>query len=800
MKTYHFVHLNVHSHYSIQDGCATIRQLVDNAIKNRMSGMAITDTGNMYGIMEFFVYVSRVNQERKVQRKKPFKPILGCELYVTGVTAAEDSGQAFRLTVLAKNLVGYQNMMKLVSLSDNKHLHHKELETYHEGLIVCSGGESGEVYGWALKGDVEKLQDAVQWYQQVFAEDYYLELLRTAVHEDARSEQEKVNKMLIKVAKENGVKLVGTNDVHYVAPEDLVAYNTQRCIAQGTTIEEYVQNHPVLLRWLRSRKEMCELFADVPEAVANTIEILNKVEIYDICRTPGLHVFPVPNASGEDLSQLEADYLENLTFTKARQIYGDPLPEEVLERLQYELSIIEQKDASGYFLFMQDLVHTAESELDLWVGPGCGSSAGSLVAYCLGINKIDPLKYGLLFERFLNPDRNSFPDIDLDFEDGGREHVIEWLEKKYGKEHCAHILSFQIVQLKIAIKNISNIKKCSIADTNTISNLGIFQQKTILDALNRSRAIKLNDGTGLLIIQTALQDTTVLNVFPRLINTSYCGFVICDEPIISRAPIVTVTPRRAGIFGNCVKCVQYDAQGVESAGLVKVDFLDLRVLSQMKAVCEKIKSNQGIDLDIEKIPVDDPKTLELFQQGQTNDIFQFYSKGMCSWLLKMHPTSFEDLVILNAMYRPRSMDELPTLIKQKNGKKKIKYVLPIMENYLQETYGMIVYQEQIMQLSQAIAGFSKGESDELRRTIFRKKIDGCAVMKSKFVEGGVRNGYTKRVLEKVWTEFEDRGAYAFNKSHAVCYTWIAYQMAYLKANYPVEFQEVMKDDIRRYWD
>lgn len=467
-----------------------------------------------------------------------------------------------------------------------------------------------------------------------------------------------------------------------------------------------------------------------PEAVANTVEILKKVEIHDISRTLSMHVFPVPNASGEDLSKLEADYLENLTFTKARQIYGDPLPEEVLERLQYELSIIEQKDASGYFLFMQDLVHTAQSELDLWVGPGRGSSAGSLVAYCLGINKMDPLKYGLLFERFLNPDRASFPDIDLDFEDGGRERVIEWLEKKYGKEHCAHILTY------------------------SKSKMGVIR-------------------TGI----------------------HACGFIVSDNPIRECAPVTTITRN-----GKSVNCVQYDAQGVESAGLVKVDFLDLRVLSQMKAVCEKIKSNQGIDLDIEKIPVDDPKTFELFQQGQTNDIFQFYSEGMCSWLRKMHPTCFDDLVILNSMYRLGSLDELPTLIKQKNGKKKIKYVLPIMEKYLQETYGMIVYQEQIMQLSQAIAGFSRGESDELRRAIARKKYDVCFILKFKFVEGGIRNGYTKRALEKVWKEFEDKGAYAFNKSHAVCYTWVAYQMAYLKANYPAEFQEVMKDDIRRYWD
>ena len=728
MKTYHFVHLNVHSQYSIQDGCATIRQLVDTAIKSRMPGIAITDKGNMSGILEFFEYVCRVNKERKAQGKKPFKPILGCELYVSGVTASEDLEQSFRLTILAKNLVGYKNLMKLVTISDNKPLHHKALETYHEGLIVCSGGEMGEVYDWASKGDLANLQDAIKWYQQVFADDYYLELRRTAVHKDARSEQEQVNQMLIKAAKETGVKLVCTNDVHYVAPEDLSTYNTQRSIAQGTTIEEYVQNHPVLLRWLRNRKEMCELFADVPEAVANTIEILNKVEIYNICRTPSMHVFPVSNASEGDQSQLEADYLENLTLASAKQIYGDPLPEEVFERLQYELSIIERKDASGYFLFIQDLVHTAESELDLWVGPGRGSSAGSLVAYCLGINKIDPLKYGLLFERFLNPDRNSFPDIDLDFEDGGRERVIEWLEKKYGKERCAYIITYGRSKMKL------------------INNTGI-------DA---------------------------------------CGFIVSDDPISDWTPVITVTRN-----GKSVRCVQYDAHCVESTGLVKVDFLDLWALSQMKAICEKIKSNLGVDMDIEKIPIDDPKTIELFQQGQTNDIFQFYSEGMRSWLLKMHPTSFEDLVILNAMYRSRSMDELPTLIKQKNGKKKIKYVLPIMEEYLQETYGMIVYQEQIMQLSQAIAGFSRGESNGLRGANFRKKKD---VLKSKFMEGGIRNGYTKRVLEKVWTELEDKGAYAFNKSHAVCYTWIAYQMAYLKANYPVEFQEVMKDDIRRYWD
>ena len=735
MKTYHFVHLNVHSQYSIQDGCATIQQLVDKAIKKGMPGIALTDKGNMYGIMEFFEYVSRVNQERKAQRKKPIKPILGCELYVSGVTAIDsESGKVYRLTVLAKNLVGYKNLMKLVSLSDNKPLHRKALETYHEGLIVCSGGERGEVYGWALKGDEARMQDAIKWYQQVFADDYYLELRRTAAYEDVMSEQEDVNQMLIKAAKETGVKLVCTNDVHYVAPKDSATYNTQRSMAWATPVEEYVQNHPVLLRWLRSGKEMYELFADVPEAVANTMEILNKVEIYDICRTPTMHVFPVPNVSEGDPSQLEADYLENLTLARAKQIYGDPLPEELLERLQYELDAIKKRDASGYFLFTQDVVHTAQSELGLWVGPGRGSSAGSLVVYCLGINKIDPLKYGLLFERFLNSSRTAFPDIDLDFENGGRERVIEWLEKKYGKERCAYIITYGISKLKL------------------VNRIGIHA----------------------------------------------CGFIVSDDPISDWAPVITLTPKYSE--GNSVRCVEYDAHCVESAGLVKVDFLDLRALSQMKAMCEKIKSKQGVDIDIEKIPVDDVKTLELFQRGKTNDIFQFYSEGMRSLLRKMRPTCFEDLVILNSMYRPGSLDDLPTLIKQKKGKKKIKYVLPIMEKYLQETYGMIVYQEQIMQLSQAIAGFSRGESDELRRAIARKNIDVCAVLKSKFVEGGIRNGYTKKALEKVWKEFEGKGFYAFNKSHGVCYTWIAYQMAYLKANYPVEFQEVMKDDRWKHWD
>lgn len=748
MKTQNLVHLHVHSHYSILDGCATIQQIVDTALKNRMPGIAITDKCSMGGIMDFFDYVNRINKERKEKGKKAFKPIIGCELDVSGVTISD---KAFLLTILAKNLVGYKNLMKLVSLS---RISYSDLQNYHEGLIVCSGGIESEVYAKAASGDMTGLCDAIKCYQQIFADDYYLELQRTAVEGEGQSEQEKINQMLIQKAQEYGVKLVCTNDVHYLAPEDLMAYNTQRCIAKGQTKDDYVPKHPNLQRWLRSKKEMCDLFADVPEAISNTMEIFDKVEEYNIHHAPVMPKFAIPKEF-----ENEEDYLEHLTYTKAKCIYGNPLPEDVLERIQYELQVIKKGGSAGYFLFMQDVVNTAQSKLEVTVGPGRGSAAGCLVSYCLGITKIDPLKYNLLFERFLDPDRNIFPDIDLDFDDEGREKIQQWLTEKYGAENLAHIITHGVMATKLAIRDVARVQESPLAAPKIAQKL---------------------EGT--------IRNTGV----------HACGFVVCDSPISDWAPVTTVKTEQSDMVG--VKCVQYDGHCIEESGLVKVDFLSLKILSQQKAICETIKSTKGVDIDIEKIPVDDPKTLELFRKGNTEDVFQFEAQGIRIYLFKLHPTRFEDLVLLNSMYRPGPMDKLPLLISRKNGKRKIKYVLPCMERYLQETYGTLVYQEQLMLLSQEIAGFSKGESDTLRRAICRWNQDRLSVLKPQFIEGGIKNGYKKRTLESIWKEWEEKGVFLFNKSHAVCYTWLAYQMAYLKANYPEEFQEVMKDDIGRYWD
>ena len=693
----------------------------------------------MGGIMEFFDYVNRINKERKENGEKAFKPIIGCELDVTGVTISD---RAFQLTVLAKNLVGYKNLMKLVSLS---HISLSELQNRHEGLIVCSGGMESEVYDRAASDDMTGLCDVIKWYQQIFADDYYLELQRTAVEGEGQSEQEKVNQMLIQKAQEYGVKLVCTNDVHYLAPKDLTVYNTQRCIALDTTMDKY--DAPVSQRWLRSKKEMCHLFADVPEAISNTMEIFDKVEEYNIHHAPVMPKFAIPKEF-----ENEEDYLEHLTYTKAKCIYGNPLPEDVLERIQYELQVIKKGGSAGYFLFMQDVVNTAQSKLGVTVGPGRGSAAGCLVSYCLGITKIAPLKYNLLFERFLDPDRNVFPDIDLDLDEEGREKVLQWLTKKYGAENVAHIITHGVMATKLAIRDVARVQESPLAAPKIVQKL---------------------EGT--------IRNTGV----------HACGFVVCDSPISDWAPVTTVKTEYSDMGG--VRCVQYDGHCIESAGLVKLDFLSLNTLSQLKGICEAIKDTKGVDIDIENIPADDSKTLELFQQGDTEDVFQFGAQGMQTYLRELHPTRFEDLVIVNSMYRPASVDELPLLISRKNGKRKITYALPCMERHLRETYGTLVYQEQLMLLSQEIAGFSKGESDTLRRAICRMNQNRLSDLKPQFIEGGIRNGYKKRTLERIWTEWEENGMRLFNKSHAVCYTWLAYQMAYLKANYPEEFETVMNN-------
>ena len=811
MKAYRFAHLNVHSHYSINDGCASIRELVDAAIKDRMPGIAITDNGNMFGMMEFFDYVSRINIERKEKGKRPFKPIFGCELYVAKNGSKDKKGghkdlKGFHLTVLAKNLTGYKNLVKIVSNSwtdgfyGSPRTDRAELEKYHEGLIVLSGSAGSEVFYKISYGDIEGLEETIKWYQQTFGKDYYMELQRNVgcdynsyTPSDFMLDQQKVNAVLMQKAKEYGVKVVATNDVHYVAPEDLTVYNIQQCYATGKTMEEYTAQMPFESRWLRSRKEMCELFSDVPEAIASTMEIYNKVEFYDIHHAPIVPGIYIPNGFGNERREKEDNYLEYLSFSKAKQIYGESLPEDVTDRLKFELQIIKLRKASGYFLFLQDVVNTAQSELGVWVGPGRGSAAGSLVCYCLGITKIDPLKHDLLFERFLSTEGTMFPDIYIDFDDEGRERVIEWLQQKYGKECCAHVVSFRTFSTANAFSTVARVSQMHTPETLAINELlSGYSWRSIKNYVKYEPEIRKAIRKVGNPLRNAFANTAILERKICGLGVHACGFVVADEPVSNWAPISTCSIEDSKGNEQLVNCTQYDGWHVESSGLIIFDFLGLKTLSQMRDICESIKVHYDKDFDIEKIPIDDERTMELFQTGQTDDVFQFSSKGMQKFLQKLHPTCFEDLVILNCMYRPVIMEDIPTLIKHKKSKKGIKYIIPCMEKYFQDTYGIIVYQEQLMMLSRLIADFSRGESDLLRKAICKRKMDVLSVLKPRFIEGGMKNGHKKNALEKVWNEMERKGLYAFNKSHAVCYTWLAYQMAYLKANYPEEFKQVIE--------
>ena len=813
MNRFRFVHLNVHSHYSINDGCASIKELVDAAIKDKMPGVAITDNGNMFGVMEFFDYVTRINNERRQKGKKPFKPIIGCELYVASGVKEDKKlckhSKGFRLTVIAKNYQGYKNIIKIVSnsWSDGFYMRprtdHHDLEKYHEGVIALSGGIGSEVYSHIVSDDIAGLDATIKWYKQTFGEDYYLELQRCADYDlksdtpsDLMLEQQRVNAVLMQKANESGVKVVATNDVHYVAPEDLAAYNIQQCYATGKTMDEFAKTDILQFRWLTSRKHMCELFSDVPEAIANTIDIFDKVEIYDIRHAPIIPTIDIPNCFGDEKISKEDAYLEYLSFSKAKQIYGESLPEDVSDRLKFELEVIKKRGASGYFLFLQDVVNTAQLELGVWVGPGRGSAAGSLVCYCLGITKIDPLKHDLLFERFLSIEGTIFPDIDIDFDDEGRDCVLEWLQQKYGKDCCAHIVSFSTFSTANAFSTIARVNQLHTPETMAVnevlsSHYGYYC-RSIKDTIKNEPGLKKLIRKAGLPLNNAIDNTAVLERKIRGLGIHACGFIVANDPITNWAPISTVSIEDSNGNDEILRCVQYEGMRVESSGLIKFDFLGLKTLSQMRDICLLIKTRRNENFNIDVIPIDDEKTMKLFQTGQTDDVFQFNYQGMQKFLRELHPTCFEDLVILNCMYRPGPMEDISTLIKHKKSKKGIKYIIPCMEKYLQNTYGIIVYQEQMMMLSRLIADFSRGESDLLRKALGRRKIDVLSFLKPKFIEGGMKNGHKKNALEKVWNEMEHKGMYAFNKSHAVCYTWLAYQMAYLKANYPDEFKQVIE--------
>ena len=849
-----FIHLHVHTYYSILDGQSPVEKLVDKAVANGMRGMAITDHGNMFGVKELYNYCNKINGKLKEQGKEPFKPIFGCEMYVARRTKADrvkEKGDAggYHLIVLAKNYHGYKNLIKLVSRAWVDGFYSKprtdraDLEKYHEDLIVCSACIAGEVPAKILKGDIPGAREAIEWYKSIFGDDYYLELQRHEVkdpNQRANREtfplQQRANKELIKLAKEYGIKVVCTNDCHFVDQENAEAHDHLLCLSTGKELNDPTRMLYSKQEWFKTREEMNEIFADVPEALSNTLEILDKVETYSIDHSPIMPFFPIPKEFGteedtrkrispEELFRefttdengneimsheeaekkikklggidklyrikFEADYLAKLAYDGAKRLYGEPLTDEVYERIKFELHIMKTMGFPGYFLIVQDFINSAQDELGVMVGPGRGSAAGSVVAYCLGITKIDPIKYDLLFERFLNPDRISLPDIDTDFDDDGRGKVLEWVEDKYGHDKVAHIITYGTMATKNSIKDVARVEKLPLDISNRLC-------KAIPDKLpdglkmNLTNAIKcvpeLREAEASANPQMAntIKYAKMLEGTVRGTGIHACGTIICRDAISDWVPVSTAEDKSDP--GHKLLATQYDGHVIEETGLIKMDFLGLSTLSIMKETVENIRlTHDGFTLDLDTIPIDDELTYKLYQEGRTIGTFQFESAGMQKYLRELRPTVFEDLIAMNALYRPGPMDYIPSFIARKNGKEPITYDIPCMEKYLKDTYGITVYQEQVMLLSRQLADFTRGESDALRKAMGKKKKAIVDAMKPKFIEGGKKNGHDPKVLEKIWGDWEKFASYAFNKSHATCYSWVAYQTAYLKAHYPAEF-------------
>ena len=751
--------------------------------------------------------------------------------------------------MLAKNYHGYKNLIKLVSRAWVDGFYSKprtdraDLEKYHEDLIVCSACIAGEVPAKILKGDIPGAREAIEWYKSIFGDDYYLELQRHEVkdpNQRANREtfplQQRANKEILKLAKEYGIKVVCTNDCHFVDQENAEAHDHLLCLSTGKELNDPTRMLYSKQEWFKTREEMNEIFADVPEALSNTLEILDKVETYSIDHSPIMPFFPIPEEFGteeetrkrispEELFRefttdengneimsheeaekkikklggidklyrikFEADYLAKLAYDGAKRLYGEPLTDEVYERIKFELHIMKTMGFPGYFLIVQDFINSAEDELGVMVGPGRGSAAGSVVAYCLGITKIDPIKYDLLFERFLNPDRISLPDIDTDFDDDGRGKVLEWVEDKYGHDKVAHIITYGTMATKNSIKDVARVEKLPLDISNRLC-------KAIPDKLpdglkmNLTNAIKcvpeLRDAEASANPQMAntIKYAKMLEGTVRGTGIHACGTIICRDAISDWVPVSTAEDKSDP--GHKLLATQYDGHVIEETGLIKMDFLGLSTLSIMKETVENIRlTHDGFTLDLDTIPIDDELTYKLYQEGRTIGTFQFESAGMQKYLRELRPTVFEDLIAMNALYRPGPMDYIPSFIARKNGKEPITYDIPCMEKYLKDTYGITVYQEQVMLLSRQLADFTRGESDALRKAMGKKKKAIVDAMKPKFIEGGKKNGHDPKVLEKIWGDWEKFASYAFNKSHATCYSWVAYQTAYLKAHYPAEF-------------
>ena len=845
-----FVHLHVHTQYSILDGQSSIENLFNRADELGMPALAITDHGNMYGVKEFFKYAG----------KHPnVKPIIGCEIYVSkGDHRLKEKGY-YHLILLAKNYQGYLNLVKIVSeghingMYYRPRVSHEIVEKYHEGLICSSACLAGEVPRAIMAHDDAAVEKAILWHKRVFGDDYYLEVMKhptqvPGLSNDLYEQQCYYTEEIFKLGQKYGVKVIATNDAHFVRKEDGPVHDRLICLTTNSFIDDPQRLRYTQQEYIKTEEEMSALFPDHPEALENTLEVASKIETYSIDRDPVLPVFEIDPSFMADIdAQLEkykdvidagrtdkhgtyrgdgfchsVAYLCHLTYKGAHERYGETLTEEQRERIDFELKTICRMGFPDYFLIVQDYI-AASRAMGSMVGPGRGSAAGSVVAYCLRITNLDPIKYQLLFERFLNPDRISMPDIDVDFEDLTKAH--KYVEDKYGASHVSRVITFGTMAAKSAIKDVARISHVSIDESNRLTKmvpdrLSEKKQKEYpfnpnLDELKPGFKVVERDGktfqvgmedvdvkinlkncyrlvpefieelkNGPEINKEVLRYAQALEGCVRQVGMHACATIIGRGDLTEYLPITLSQDKDTGLY---VRTSQYDGHYIEDVGMLKMDFLGLITLQIIHNCIDLIKEHHGEDIDIEAIPIDDKPTLELYGRGDTTSVFQFESEGMKQWLQRLKPERFEDLIAMNALYRPGPMDYIPDFVARKQGEQKIEYDLPEMEEFLQDTYGVTVYQEQVMLLSQKLAGFTKGEADKLRKAMGKKQIDILNSLKDKFMSGGQANGHPEKVLDKIWKDWEKFAQYAFNKSHATCYAWVSYQTGWLKCHYPSEF-------------
>lgn len=774
-----FTHLHVHTQYSILDGAAVIKSLVAKAKGDNMEALAITDHGSMFGVKEF----------HNEALKQGIKPILGCEVYVARRSRLEKSdkldGGGFHLVLLARNKQGYKNLIKLVSYGWTEGFYYRPrvdkelLQQFSEGLIASSACLHGEI-PWLLRHEgIEAAEKALQEYRRIFGNDFYLELQRhpsgdPQIDREVYENQVFVNGKLPDLAAANGIKCIATNDVHFTNEEDAPAHDRLLCISTGKDVDDPNRLRYTRQEWLKTQDEMKRLFADVPDAIANTAEIVSKIEIYELNGDPIMPDFPIP----EGFSDAQ-EYLRYLTYEGAAKRFPE-MDEMIRDRIEFELETIHKMGFPGYFLIVWDVIRAAR-EMEVSVGPGRGSAAGSVVAYCLKITDVDPIKYDLLFERFLNPDRVSLPDIDIDFDEDGREKVLQYVVRQYGKDRVAHVITFGTMAPKMAIRDVARVQKLELSEADRLAKLVPDMPGTSFkDAYERVPALLAEKNSDNKLIASTLKYAEVLEGSVRQTGVHACGIIIGKDRLEEYIPICRNKDAELNV-------TQFEGAHIESVGMLKMDFLGLKTLSIIKDTLANVRMSRKIDIDIDHLPLDDTKTYELYSRGETTGLFQFESEGMKKYLKALKPNRFEDLIAMNALYRPGPMEYIPSYVNRKHGKEEIIYDIPDMEAYLKDTYGITVYQEQVMLLSQLLAGFTKGMADTLRKAMGKKIISMMNELRVKFEEGCIRNGHDPIIVGKIWRDWESFAHYAFNKSHSTCYALISYQTAYLKAHYPAEF-------------